>query len=285
LNDAPPEQAIPGYIGTALVAGLAAYTVYEAVSATISTSASNAAATSVAESGGGDAPGAGAPGAAYVGWQRLSKAIGPTSSTHRGAPPTRSLTKSTGGGPQSATVQNRALQDRSRLAGVQYAISRQLHSGNVEGAIETARNFWGINPRVRIRPDPELRDDFGRLMYAATTYYPTTGAATITIGAPATTDARSLLSTLLHENVHVTQGQGTPTNWAPRSRPTARAVNELEAFRAERNISSSLGLTEGHVRAIDAGVDYNESLIVGTEYESRVARRNYQLFDSDVITR
>jgi hypothetical protein len=187
--------------------------VYEAVSATISTSASNAAATSVAESGGGDAPGAGAAGAAYVGWLRLSKAIGSTSSTHRGAPPTRSLTKPTGAGPQSATVQNRALQDRSRLAGVQYAISRQLHSGNVEGAIETGRDFWGIDSSVQIFSDPELRDSGRRRVYAVTTYYPGTGAAAMTIGAPATTDARSLLSTLLHEKIHLAQGQETPTNW------------------------------------------------------------------------
>jgi RHS repeat-associated protein len=114
LNDAPPEQAIPGYIGTALVAGLAAYTVYEAVSATISTSASNAAATSVAESGGGDAPGAGAPGAAYVATQRFSKAMGPTSKTVPGKPPTHALSARTGGGQQSATVQNRGGGIRSR---------------------------------------------------------------------------------------------------------------------------------------------------------------------------
>jgi hypothetical protein len=62
-------------------------------------------------------------------------------------------------------------------------------------------------------------------------------------------------------------------------------VNELEAYRAERSVSGSLGLTEGHVKAIDAGIDHNESLIHGTEYESRFARGNYRLFDSDVITR
>ncbi len=146
LNDAPPEQAIPGYIGTALVAGLAAYTAYEAVSATISTSSSNAAATSMAESGGADAPAAGAPAAAYVAAERFSRAMGPTSRTVPGKPPTRSLTKPTGGGPQSGTVQN-------RLGG---ATALPRYAGGANGATGGGAEGTGGGSPTPFSPGPLL---------------------------------------------------------------------------------------------------------------------------------
>ena len=95
-----------------------------------------------------------------------------------------------------------------------------------------------------------------------------------------------LLSTMYHEGgpigSHVTQA---PSNWASSTRPEAEAVNELQAYRAERSISERLGLDPVEIGVIDSNVSSKLSIIRGTPYESRVAKGNYTLFDSDLITR
>jgi RHS repeat-associated protein len=125
LNDAPPEQAIPGYIGTGLAVGLAGYAIYEGVSLSVSSGASAASATAASQSGGSDP--SGAIGAGIVAMQRFSAALGPTQSTHPGVVPTRSLNAPTGGGRQSATVQNRgALGQGSQPSATEYLASQGI---------------------------------------------------------------------------------------------------------------------------------------------------------------
>jgi hypothetical protein len=54
---------------------------------------------------------------------------------------------------------------------------------------------------------------------------------------------------------------------------------------AERRISGKLGLTEGHVKAIDNSIWESRAMIRGTPYEARVQAGNFKLFPSDLIAK
>lgn len=72
-----------------------------------------------------------------------------------------------------------------------------------------------------------------------------------------------LLSTMYHEGgpigSHVTQA---PSNWASSTRPEAEAVNELQAYRAERSISERLGLDPTEIRVIDSNISSKLAITV-----------------------
>lgn len=174
-----------------------------------------------------------------------------------------------------------ALTDRSRYAGTEYAIARALNDRDVKRAIEIARGFWEIDRTTRIQPDETLVDPETQApAYAVTELYQS-GRTIISVGEKGLSDARSLLSTLYHEKVHLSQAQAG--NWASKTRTDAVYVNELEAYRAERAISAKLGLDEGHVRTIDAWLWKAERAIRATPYQARVAAGNYRIMDSDLI--
>jgi RHS repeat-associated protein len=104
LNDAPPEQAVPGYIGTGLVAGLAVMAVYEGVSASFSAGSASAISAGSTQAGGGAPIGRGA-GAATVATQRIKAATEDSVTRESGSVPTRSATRPVGPGRAHATGQ------------------------------------------------------------------------------------------------------------------------------------------------------------------------------------
>jgi uncharacterized protein RhaS with RHS repeats len=110
LNDAPPEQAIPGYIGTGLVAGLAVMAVYEGVSASFAAGTASTVSTAATQSGGlgSAAPAARGAGAATVAIQRIKAATEDSVTRETGEVPTRSTTRPIGSGKASAPGQTQA---------------------------------------------------------------------------------------------------------------------------------------------------------------------------------
>jgi RHS repeat-associated protein len=109
LNDAPPEQAVPGYIGTGLVAGLAVMAVYEGVSASFAAGTASTVSTAATQSGGlGSAgPYARGAGAATVAIQRIKAATGDSVTRESGEVPTQSAAKSVSATKAHATSQPR----------------------------------------------------------------------------------------------------------------------------------------------------------------------------------
>jgi hypothetical protein len=107
LNDAPPEQAVPGYIGTGLVAGLAAAAIYEGVSASFAAGTASTVSTAATQSGGLESAGpyARGAGAATVAIQRIKAATEDSVTREPGPVPTRSATRPVGPGRAHATSQ------------------------------------------------------------------------------------------------------------------------------------------------------------------------------------
>jgi uncharacterized protein RhaS with RHS repeats len=107
LNDAPPEQAIPGYIGTGLVAGLAVMAVYEGVSASFAAGTASTVSTAATQSGGlgSAAPAARGAGAATVAIQRIKAATEDSVTREPGPVPTQSAERPIGAGKAHATSQ------------------------------------------------------------------------------------------------------------------------------------------------------------------------------------
>jgi RHS repeat-associated protein len=105
LNDAPPEQAIPGYVGTGLVAGLAAAAIYEGVSASFSAGSASAISAGSTQAGGGGALIGRGAGAATVAIQRIKAATEDSVTREAGEVPTRSATRPVGPGRAHATGQ------------------------------------------------------------------------------------------------------------------------------------------------------------------------------------
>jgi RHS repeat-associated protein len=107
LNDAPPEQAVPGYIGTGLVAGLAVMAVYEGVSASFAAGTASTVSTAATQSGGlgSAAPAARGAGAATVAIQRIKAATEDSVTRETGEVPTRSGSRPASAGKAHATSQ------------------------------------------------------------------------------------------------------------------------------------------------------------------------------------
>jgi hypothetical protein len=137
--------------------------------------------------------------------------------------------------------------DRSTIAGAEYSIGRDLHEGRINHAIRTAAKLNGQDPSTV---------EYNSVEKAGAAYtkpYGTLGFFKVSVlddglgnrrgGALA---ARVLLSTVMHESVHVRQLQaGTWTNQGK-----GYAVNELEAYDTELRMASRLGLPDSEVRSV-----------------------------------
>src|SRR5690606_36123752 len=120
------------------------------------------------------------------------------------------------------------LNERSRFAGVDYAINRSLKGPIAERdhdrAAKAALRFWQVTG-IETFYAPELMDD------ADTLFNPATGAIVVRFGRGSTETARVFLSSAYHEGVHVQQAR--TGNWAHSGITPANAVNELEAYTLE----------------------------------------------------
>jgi hypothetical protein len=199
-----------------------------------------------------------------------------------------------GGAGSHGIAPNDPLSDRSRFASMWYAITRALYEARenparFRDAALAARDFWRVPTNVQVFYDALLADEEGRPAYGATDWeHKTSGAITITIGPLGVQNPAVLFSTMAHEGgprgSHRTQ---IPNNWA-QSGPEfqyqwARAVNELEAFRAERSMSAALGLSQSEIGVLDANIQALESKISGTRYAGPAASGIYLLDAADKI--
>lgn len=144
-------------------------------------------------------------------------------------------------------------------------IERDLRVKNYSRAVDRAAEYWGVK-------DPTHYDrHFGGA--AATSVNHRTGAVKVKVGPKGVRSARYLLSTIMHERVHIQQFR--TGNWG--SGAIGEAVNELEAYDLELREARRLGLTAPEIAAIVNDRAPFFDAVKDTVYEDRIAAGNYQL--------
>jgi hypothetical protein len=165
------------------------------------------------------------------------------------------------------------LAERSRFAGAQYSMARELANGQPDAAVKIAARFW--NARVPVNYSKELE-------IAGETRRYSNGNVTVTIGPTGAHDASNLISTTGYEvGVHVRQAR--LGNWAPSSNNIANAVNEIEGYDFEIANAGRTGISANELGQLRQFRSEFYDVIRGTPYQARVNAGNYQLFSQDVV--
>lgn len=163
------------------------------------------------------------------------------------------------------------LNDRSRLAGVQYSIGQDLRgpAADPNRALRTARDFWRIDENVSIWASKSLP-------WAGDTAC-RSGACVVKVGPTGMDTTATLLATVYHEGIHVAQ---YPANWgAPET--DAAAVNEVEAYDKELLVSRRLGLPADRVEQLNGFRSQWYDSIQSKSYRLGVDPGNYRLSPGD----